>query len=160
MVATKAEKGDLRTRLEKPAEDSTLLYGEKDVLEEEVRKLCAERAHLMAETVEARKQAEADRVSVRSEIDEFRQEVTDTSEARDGAVTARKEQRLDDLDGMEKAVSEMFNYQKDLLRSGLQAIFCSEVDSSSTPAGTFDGPVKSLAAEVVDVVDGTDGADL
>lgn len=90
---------------------------------------------------------------------------------------------------MEKAITDLFNFQQPSSRSGLQAVFSFHMDSSSVTAGPSDGPVnylavyavgvvddqvnlisiaagppdvpaKFVAVEVVGVVDGEDGADL
>lgn len=64
--------------------------------------------------------------------------------ARDVAHFDRKEQRLDDLDRVERAISKLFSSQQDSLRSGLQSVFRSEVYLRSVAADPSDGPVESL----------------
>lgn len=108
---------------------------------DEVRKLSAERAQLMSETTEERKKSEADRESVRAEMEKLRQGVSEACGERDSAVAAREDLRSADLYGMERAVSDLSHSHQASLRAGLQEVLRGRVDPSSVGAGLSDGPV-------------------
>lgn len=112
-----------------------------------MRSLSAERTEFIARMAEECKRVEAVRVSVRTEVDGLRREVSELRKVRDDAVAVRKEQRSADLGRVERAVSRMFSSRQGSFRSVLEAISSGEVG-----AGPSDSSVEPLPVGSVEVV--------